>query len=68
MLRTDRRDGELIVDYELACAVVVTPDELGDAWDEGTVKLLLVTHLNGELFDRQDSSIFGAIDQQVVRA
>jgi fumarylacetoacetate (FAA) hydrolase len=35
--------------------VAVTPDELGDAWDGGKVKLPLVTHLNGELFGRPDA-------------
>ena len=37
--------------------VAVTPDELGDAWDGGKVRLPLLTHLNGELFGRPDAGI-----------
>ncbi|MEO8344762.1 MAG: fumarylacetoacetate hydrolase family protein [Betaproteobacteria bacterium] len=35
--------------------VAVTPDELGDAWRGGKVRLPLVSHLNGELFGQPDS-------------
>lgn len=39
-----------------ACSpVVVTPDELGDAWREGRVHLPLRTHYNGELFGCPDA-------------
>lgn len=34
--------------------VAVTPDELGDAYRDGTIKLPLVTQLNGELFGQPD--------------
>ncbi len=34
--------------------VAVTPDELGDAYTDGTFKLPLTTHLNGELFGEPD--------------
>lgn len=34
--------------------VAVTPDELGDAYSDGTFKLPLNTHLNGELFGAPD--------------
>ena len=34
--------------------VAVTPDELGDAYVDGTFKLPLTTHLNGELFGQPD--------------
>lgn len=34
--------------------VAVTPDELGDSYANGTFRLPLVTHLNGELFGRPD--------------
>lgn len=37
--------------------VAVTPDELGDAWDGGKVRLPLLTHLNGELFGRPDAGV-----------
>ena len=30
--------------------VAITPDELKEAWAEGTVRLPLITHLNGDLF------------------
>ena len=30
--------------------IAVTPDELGDAWQDGKLHLPLVTHLNGKLF------------------
>jgi fumarylacetoacetate (FAA) hydrolase len=33
-----------------ASPVVVTPDELGEAWDGGKIHLPLVSHLNGKLF------------------
>jgi fumarylacetoacetate (FAA) hydrolase len=35
--------------------VVVTPDELGDAWKEGRVHLPLVTHHNGQEFGRPEA-------------
>jgi len=34
--------------------VFVTPDELGDAWQDGKVHLPLVTHYNGELFGKPE--------------
>jgi fumarylacetoacetate (FAA) hydrolase len=34
--------------------VAVTPDELGDAYCDGTFKLPLITRLNGELFGQPD--------------
>ena len=34
--------------------VAVTPDELGDAYSDGTFKLPLTTHLNGDLFGSPD--------------
>ena len=37
--------------------VAVTPDELGEAWDGGKVRLPLITHLNGELFGRPDAGV-----------
>ena len=37
--------------------VAVTPDELGQAWDGGRVRLPLVTHFNGELFGRPDAGM-----------
>jgi len=35
--------------------VAVTPDELGDAWDGGKVRLPLVTHINDSLFGEPDA-------------
>jgi fumarylacetoacetate (FAA) hydrolase len=35
--------------------VAVTPDELGHAWDSGTLRLPLLTHLNGQLFGRPNA-------------
>jgi fumarylacetoacetate (FAA) hydrolase len=35
--------------------VVVTPDELGDAWQESKLKLPLLTHFNGELFGEPEA-------------
>lgn len=35
--------------------VAVTPDELGDAWQDGRVHLPLVSHLNGELFGKPNA-------------
>ena len=35
--------------------VAVTPDELGDAWNGGSIDLPLVTTLNGELFGRPNA-------------
>ncbi len=35
--------------------VVVTPDELGDAWQDSKLKLPLLTHLNGELFGQPEA-------------
>lgn len=37
--------------------VAVTPDELGDAWDGGKVKLPLLSYRNGEPFGRPDAGI-----------
>jgi len=34
--------------------VVVTPDELGDAWRDGKVHAPLLTHVNGQLFGAPD--------------
>jgi len=34
--------------------VVVTPDELGDAWRDGKMHAPLLTHVNGELFGAPD--------------
>ena len=35
--------------------VAVTPDELGDAWEDGKAHLPLLTHLNGTLFGRPNA-------------
>jgi fumarylacetoacetate (FAA) hydrolase len=35
--------------------VAVTPDELGDAWNGGSIDLPLVTKLNGEVFGRPNA-------------
>lgn len=35
--------------------VVVTPDELGDAWVDSKLHLPLITHLNGELFGQPEA-------------
>jgi fumarylacetoacetate (FAA) hydrolase len=35
--------------------VVVTPDELGDAWQDTKLHLPLLTHLNGELFGEPEA-------------
>ncbi|MGC2854343.1 fumarylacetoacetate hydrolase family protein [Novispirillum sp. DQ9] len=35
--------------------VAVTPDELGDAWQDGRVHLPLISHLNGELFGKPNA-------------
>jgi fumarylacetoacetate (FAA) hydrolase len=37
--------------------VAVTPDELGDAWKDGTVHLPLSTFLNGELFGEPECGV-----------
>ena len=37
--------------------VAVTPDELGDAYADGTFKLPLITHLNGELFGKPECGV-----------
>lgn len=37
--------------------VAVTPDELGAAWDGATVKLPLITYVNGELFGRPECGV-----------
>ncbi|MEJ2602607.1 MAG: fumarylacetoacetate hydrolase family protein [Gammaproteobacteria bacterium] len=37
--------------------VAVTPDELGDAWHEGTFNLPLITTLNGEEFGRPECGV-----------
>ncbi len=35
--------------------VAVTPDELGDSWQDGRVQLPLISHLNGALFGKPDA-------------
>jgi fumarylacetoacetate (FAA) hydrolase len=35
--------------------VAVTPDELGDAWNGGKVRLPLVVHINGQLFGKPNA-------------
>lgn len=35
--------------------VCVTPEELGDKWDNGVLSLPLVSHLNGEMFGKPDA-------------
>ncbi|HKL63612.1 MAG TPA: fumarylacetoacetate hydrolase family protein [Woeseiaceae bacterium] len=37
--------------------VAVTPDELGEAWQDGTIRLPLVTTLNGEEFGSPDCGV-----------
>ncbi len=37
--------------------VAVTPDELGDAWDQGKINLPLMTHYNGELFGSPECGV-----------
>ena len=37
--------------------VAVTADELGEAWEKGTVKLPLVTHLNGKLLGKPECGV-----------
>ncbi len=37
--------------------VAVTPDELGDDWQQGSINLPLLTHLNGELFGKPECGI-----------
>lgn len=37
--------------------VAVTPDELGDSYTDGTFKLALRTHLNGELFGEPECGV-----------
>ena len=37
--------------------VAITPDELGDKWQDSKVHLPLVTHLNGELFGRPNAGV-----------
>ncbi len=37
--------------------VAVTPDELGVAFEDGTFKLPLITHLNGELFGEPECGV-----------
>jgi len=37
--------------------VAVTPDELGDAWQDAKVHLPLVVHLNGELFGQPSAGV-----------
>ena len=38
-------------------AIALTPDELGQAWDGGTIHLPLVSHLNGQVFGRPNAGI-----------
>lgn len=37
--------------------VCVTPDQLGDAWQDGKVHLPLVSHYNGEMFGKPEAGI-----------
>ncbi|MBE8168711.1 MAG: fumarylacetoacetate hydrolase family protein [Shewanella sp.] len=37
--------------------VAITPDELGDRWQDSKVHLPLITHLNGELFGQPDAGV-----------
>lgn len=37
--------------------VAITPDELGDAWQEGKVHLPLLSQLNGELFGKPNAGV-----------
>ena len=37
--------------------VCVTPDVLGDVWQDGKLKLPLVSHLNGEVFGQPDAGV-----------
>ncbi|WP_338589183.1 fumarylacetoacetate hydrolase family protein [Shewanella khirikhana] len=37
--------------------VAVTPDELGDRWQDSKVHLPLITHLNGELFGKPNAGV-----------
>ncbi|MCH1928901.1 fumarylacetoacetate hydrolase family protein [Shewanella sp. A25] len=37
--------------------VAVTPDELGNRWEDSKVHLPLITHLNGELFGRPNAGV-----------
>ncbi|ABM00425.1 fumarylacetoacetate hydrolase family protein [Shewanella amazonensis] len=37
--------------------VAVTPDELGDKWQDSKVHLPLITHLNGELFGKPNAGV-----------
>lgn len=37
--------------------VAVTPDELGEAWQDGKVHLPLVSHVNGELFGKPNAGV-----------
>jgi len=37
--------------------VAVTPDELGDAWQDSKIHLPLITHLNGELFGQPNAGV-----------
>ncbi|MBT1442963.1 fumarylacetoacetate hydrolase family protein [Shewanella sp. JM162201] len=37
--------------------VAITPDELGDKWQDSKVHLPLITHLNGELFGKPNAGV-----------
>jgi fumarylacetoacetate (FAA) hydrolase len=37
--------------------VAITPDELGECWQDSKVHLPLITHLNGELFGRPNAGV-----------
>ena len=37
--------------------VAITPDELGDAWQDGKVHLPLVSHLNNDLFGKPNAGV-----------
>lgn len=46
----------------------VTPDELGDAWHDGKVRLALRTYLNGKLFGEPDAGVDMTFDFGVLIA
>lgn len=48
--------------------VAVTPDELGDAWNDSKVHLPLTTHLNNELFGQPDCGVDMTFDFSTIVA
>ncbi|MEX2647827.1 MAG: fumarylacetoacetate hydrolase family protein [Alphaproteobacteria bacterium] len=48
--------------------VAITPDELGRAWDGGTVHLPLLSHVNGVAFGRPDAGVDMTFDFPVLIA